>query len=69
VAATQQFTATGNFSDGTTEDLTAQVTWSSSDVSVATITAGGLASTAGKGTTIITAKMNGVPGTATLNVD
>jgi trimeric autotransporter adhesin len=66
---TQQFTATGMFSDGTTEDLTAQVTWSSSEVSVATITAGGLASTAGKGTTTITAKMNGVPGTATLNVD
>jgi trimeric autotransporter adhesin len=69
LGGTQQFTATGNFSDGTTEDLTAQVTWTSSDVSVATITAGGLASTAGKGSTTITAKMNGVSGTASLTVD
>jgi uncharacterized protein YjdB len=65
---TQQFTATGSFSDGTTEDLTAQVTWTSSEVSVATITAGGLASTAGQGQTTITAKMNDVSGTTTLTV-
>jgi hypothetical protein len=69
LGGTQQFTATGSFSDGTTEDLTAQVTWSSSEVSVATITAGGLASTAGQGVTTITAKMNDISGTATLNVD
>jgi uncharacterized protein YjdB len=69
LGGTQQFTATGTFSDGTTEDLTAQVTWSSSDVSVATITAGGLASTAGKGSTTIAAKMSGISGTASLTVD
>ena len=69
LGGTQQFTATGNFSDGTTENLTAQVTWSSSDVSVATISPGGLASTAGTGQTTITAKMNGVSGTATLTVN
>ena len=69
LGGTQQFTATGNFSDGTTEDLTAQVTWTSSDVSVATISAGGLASTAGKGSTTITAKLNGISGTASLTVD
>ena len=64
LGGTQQFTATGTFSDGTTENLTAQVTWTSSEVSVATISPGGLASTAGTGTTTITAKMNGVSGTA-----
>jgi trimeric autotransporter adhesin len=69
LGGTQQFTATGNFSDGSTENLTAQVTWSSSAVSVATISAGGVASTAGTGTTTITAKMNGVSGAATLNVN
>jgi trimeric autotransporter adhesin len=69
LGGTQQFTATGSFSDGTTEDLTAQVTWSSSEVSVATITAGGLASTAGKGSTMITAKLNSISGTASLSVD
>jgi uncharacterized protein YjdB len=35
---TQQFTATGTFSNKTTEDLTALVTWSSSNLPVATIT-------------------------------
>jgi hypothetical protein len=33
----KQFTATGAYSDGSTQDLTTQVTWSSSDVSIATI--------------------------------
>ncbi len=65
----QQFTATGNFSDNSTENLTAQVTWTSSNVNVATINADGLASTAGKGTTTITATMNGVKETATLTVN
>jgi len=65
----QQFTATGNFSDGTTENLTLQVTWTSSNVNVATINADGLASTAGKGTSTITATMNGVKETAVLTVN
>ena len=30
VAGTQQFTATGTFSDGSTQNLTASATWSSS---------------------------------------
>ncbi|MHC4146379.1 MAG: Ig-like domain-containing protein, partial [Planctomycetota bacterium] len=33
---TQQFTATGYYSDGTTEDLTTEVIWSSDDISIAT---------------------------------
>jgi uncharacterized protein YjdB len=65
----QQFTATGNFSDNTTENLTGQVTWTSSDVNVAIINSDGLASTAAKGTTTITATMNGVSKTSTLTVD
>jgi hypothetical protein len=65
----QQFTATGNFSDGSTEQLTDQVTWTSSDASVATMSPDGLASPAGTGTTTITATMNGVKGTATLTVN
>ncbi len=39
----QHFTATGIFSDGSQQDLTAQVTWTSSDLSVATVTDAGLA--------------------------
>jgi len=69
LGSSQQFVATGNFSDGTTENLTAQVTWTSSDIGVATVSPDGLASTVGKGTTTITATMNGVPGTATLTVN
>jgi len=68
LGTSQQFTATGNFSDGSAENLTNQATWSSSSVNVATISAWGLASTAGSGTTTITAVMNGVSGTAVLTV-
>ena len=66
---TQQFTATGTFSDNSTEDLTDQVAWTSSDVSVATMKVDGLASTAGTGTTTITATMNGMKGSAVLTVN
>jgi uncharacterized protein YjdB len=68
LGSSQQFTATGNFSDGTTENLTTQVAWSSSSVNVATIDGSGFASTAGTGTTTITASMNGVTATTVLTV-
>jgi len=48
--ASQQFTATGKYSDGSTQNLTASVSWSSLDQNVATIAAGGLATAAGTGT-------------------
>lgn len=66
----RQFTATGTFSNSTTQNLTAQVTWSSSDTNIATIsdTAGskGLASALNVGTTTITAALGSVSGTTTL---
>src|SRR5262249_57642310 len=34
---TQQFTATGHYSDGTTQGLTASASWSSSNASIATV--------------------------------
>ncbi len=68
LGGSQQFTATGNFTDGSTENLTTQVSWTSSSVSVATIDARGLANAAGTGTTTITASMNGVTGTTALTV-
>ena len=64
----QQFTAIGNFSDGSTEDLTTQVSWTSSSVNVAAIDSRGLANAADSGTTTITASMNGVTGTTALTV-
>jgi 6-phosphogluconolactonase (cycloisomerase 2 family) len=55
----QQFTATGLFSDGTKQDETASVTWTSSNSAVATIASGGLATGVSAGTANITA---GLPG-------
>ena len=68
VGATQQFTATGSYSDGSTQDMTAQVAWSSSNTSVATISNAGLATGVAAGTATITATSGGVSGTATLTV-
>src|SRR5208282_228069 len=52
---TQQFTATGTYSDGTTQNLTSSVTWSSGTVAVATISGVGLATGVSTGTSTITA--------------
>jgi hypothetical protein len=65
---TQQFKATGSYSDGSSKDLTAIANWLSSSTSVATITTGGLATGAGGGTATISAAMSGVNGTTTLQV-
>ncbi|HLK32413.1 MAG TPA: Ig-like domain-containing protein, partial [Terriglobales bacterium] len=54
VGATQQFTATGVNNDGTQASLHS-VTWSSSNSTVATVTAGGLAKGVAAGTATITA--------------
>ena len=64
-AATQQFTATGHFSDGTSQDLTGSATWSSQNAGVATIAAGGLATAKTAGSSTITA-MSGTVGGSTL---
>jgi trimeric autotransporter adhesin len=57
---TDQFTATGTYSDSSTADITSQVTWNSASPSVVTIAAGGLATAAGTGSTNITASLNGI---------
>ena len=57
---TQQFTATGTYSDNSTENLTSQVTWASATTSVATITTTGLASAVARGSSSITASLSGV---------
>jgi len=65
---TQQFSATGTYSDSTTADVSATVTWTSASAAVATITATGLATAVQSGSSTITASLNGIKGTATLNV-
>jgi hypothetical protein len=69
---TQQFTATGVYSDSSTQNLTTQVTWSSSNGAAATISntngSNGLATTTGVGTTTIAAASGGLAGSTTLHV-
>jgi hypothetical protein len=66
--ATQQFTATGTFSDGSTQNLTSSVAWSSATPSVATISSTGLASAVGAGSSTIQAVSGSVTGATTLTV-
>jgi len=65
---TEQLTATGTDSDGGSEDLTSQATWSSSNPSVATVNASGVATAKAEGTTTIQASLNGVNGSTVLAV-
>jgi len=64
--SSQQFIATGSYTDGSSSDLTAAVSWSSSDTSVATIDALGLATGGKIGFSVISAVAEGQTGTATL---
>jgi hypothetical protein len=56
---TRQFTATAQYSDGTSQDLTASVTWISSNESVATVTAGRVKAVGG-GEAMLTARVTTV---------
>jgi trimeric autotransporter adhesin len=55
LGGTQQYKATGRFSDLTTQDLTNQVTWSSSEPGVAVVDEFGAASITGPGTATVKA--------------
>ena len=68
VGATQQFTATGTYSDGSTQNVTSQATWTSSSTAAATINASGLATAVSAGSTTIRAALNGVTGSSTATV-
>lgn len=60
VNSTQQFTATGNYSNGSTMDITSEVTWTSLDITVATISPGGLATGITPGESSISASLSGI---------
>ncbi len=61
VGSTLQFSATGTYSDGSTQNLTGVATWVSTNTSVATIGAGsGLATGQGAGSSSITAAVGGI---------
>lgn len=69
---TQQFVATGHYSDGSTQDITSSVTWSSGSTSIATVsnTAGsrGLVATLGIGSSTITATLGSISGQTSCSV-
>jgi hypothetical protein len=68
LGTTQQFTATGSFTDGSTQDLTSTAAWASDTASTATINKAGLATSTGTGTAIISATSGSVTGSTVLTV-
>lgn len=68
-STTQQFTATGNYSDSSSHDITTQVTWSSS-TSSASISSTGLATATAHfgGSSVITATLGAISGNTTMTV-
>jgi hypothetical protein len=64
---TQQFMASGTYTDGSTQSLIS-VTWSSGTVAVATVSSTGLATGVAAGISTITATLGGVSGSTTLTV-
>jgi hypothetical protein len=68
IGIAQQFTATGQYSDGSSADLTGVVIWSSTVPSVASITSGGLVTGAAIGGTTIQAVDGAITGSTPLNV-
>jgi hypothetical protein len=69
---TTRFTATGNYSDGTTRDLTSAVSWTTSNTALATISnvspTWGVVTGMGPGAVTITARLSGRSGSAALTV-
>ncbi len=68
MGATQQFTATGVYTDGSTQDLTSSASWSSSASVVATINSSGLAAGLFQGVSTIEVSSASVNTTTNLNV-
>src|SRR5947209_7708147 len=63
-----QLTASGVYSDGSTQDLTASVTWTSAAPTTASISSSGLATSIDPGTSTITATLGTKSGNALLTV-
>jgi uncharacterized protein YjdB len=66
--AVKQFSATGTFSDNSTQDVTPSVLWSSSNPAAATINSSGLATSIATGTTTVTAVWGAITQSTTLTV-
>ena len=64
--SSETLTATGTFSDGTTQNLTNSANWTSSNSSAVSIAAGALARAAGVGQSVISAAQSGITGSVTV---
>jgi hypothetical protein len=69
VGGTLAFTATGTYSDNSTQVLNSGVTWSSSKTAIATVNSSGTATELAVGTSTITATVGSVSGSTTLTVN
>ncbi|HZW92844.1 MAG TPA: Ig-like domain-containing protein, partial [Candidatus Eremiobacteraceae bacterium] len=73
LGTTQQFTATGTYTDGSTQDLTTVASWNSSSATVAIISnaagSNGLATSSGQGTATISATSNSISASTTITVN
>jgi trimeric autotransporter adhesin len=69
---TVQLIATGNYTDGSTQDLTSQVSWTSGDNTIAQVSGAlgtiGLVTGLNMGSTSIAATLNGISGSTTVMV-
>jgi uncharacterized protein YjdB len=66
VGASQQFKATGNFSDSSTSDMTSAVQWSSSNTSLASVNGQGIATAMAPGSANILVTSGKIQGVATV---
>jgi uncharacterized protein YjdB len=68
VDATQQLTAVGTYSDGSTSDITQTVDWSSNNPVIANVSTKGLVTGVTKGSVTVSALLGSVKGKATVKV-
>src|SRR5438477_13062521 len=68
VSGTEQFTATANYSDGSTQSVTNSATWTSSDTSKASVQNTGVASGIAAGSSTITATYSGQSASTVLTI-
>jgi trimeric autotransporter adhesin len=69
LGSSQQFAASGSFSDGSTQDITSVVTWTSATPTVAVVDKTGVAASASHGTANINATLSGITGSTLLTVN
>jgi hypothetical protein len=68
LGATQQLTVTGAYTNGTTQDLTSQASFTSMATAVATVSATGVATGVSAGSAVIDATVSGITNSTTVNV-